>query len=108
MRASSPQLPGRDKGRDHQRRIEKNTGRKKQKRKFRQQMDLAIVLNHSKAKQQGWGINIQESLMNSGHAEVRSGCLCASDSNVKQCEAAQRKSENIVYIVIRPFSICSS
>lgn len=66
-------------------------------------MDLAIVLNHSKAKQQGWRINIQESLMNSGHAEVRSGCLCASDSNVKQCEAAQRKSENIVCIVIRPF-----
>lgn len=49
MRASNPQLPGRDEGRDHQQNIEETTLTKG----IRQQMDLAIVLNHSEAKQQG-------------------------------------------------------
>lgn len=49
MRASNPQLPGRDGGRDHQQNTEETTLTKG----IRQQMDLAIVLNHSEAKQQG-------------------------------------------------------
>lgn len=49
MRAPNPQLPGRDEGRDHQQNIEETTLTKG----IRQQMDLAIVLNHSEAKQQG-------------------------------------------------------
>lgn len=49
MRASSPQLPGRDEGRDRQQNTEETILTKG----IRQQMDLAIVLNHSRAKQQG-------------------------------------------------------
>lgn len=85
-RASRPQPPARDGGWRcvcegyHQQSIEEKHQGEGRNRKFRQQMDLALVLNHSKAKQQGGTLV---------YRLVRSWCLCVSGSQLWQRRAAQ-------------------